>query len=194
VSDKPPIGHTIIWPRSHAMSKEPESKNDTHDTRHDARHEQRQHEHETRAPEPKAAPKAVVAPRDAAADQLKLLVLLATDWLDNDRSHAQEIAALVAGFLAAAGPPSVVDVPLVMLDAAGAVATCTMGNWNGEPDGYTYAWHLDGVPNSGTGATYAVQPDDAGHSLACVVTATNALGSTVAPMSNSVAVPEAPPV
>jgi hypothetical protein len=179
------------------MSKEPESKNDTHDTRHDARHETRheqRHEHETRASEPKAAPRAVAAPRDAAADQLKLLILLATDWLDNDRTHAREIAALVAGFLAAAGPPSVVDVPLVMLDAAGAVATCTMGNWNGEPDSYTYAWHLDGVPNSGTGAMYTVQPEDAGHSLACVVTATNALGSTVAPLSNSVAVPEAPPV
>ena len=165
------------------MSKEPESRNN-HETRHD---------HETRTPEPKAAPKAVAAPRDAAADQLKLLILLATDWLDNDRTHVAEIAALVAGFVAAAGPPTVVDVPYVSLDEAGLVASCTMGNWNGDPDSYAYAWHRDGVVNNGIEATYAVQPDDAGHSLACVVTATNGLGSTIAPMSNSVLVPEAPP-
>jgi hypothetical protein len=170
------------------MSKEPEAKHDTHDTRHETRHD-----HETRTPEPKAAPKAVAAPRDAAADQLKLLILLATDWLDNDRTHVAEIAALVAGFVAAAGPPTVVDVPHVSLDASGAVASCTMGNWNGEPTAYAYAWHLDGVVNNGTGAMYTVQPDDAGHDLACVVTATNGLGSTIAPMSNSVLVPEAPP-
>ena len=162
------------------MSKEPESKHA--DTRYG----------ESRAnPHPRAETKAVATPRDASADQLRLLILLATDWLDNDRTHSGEIAALVAGFLAAAGPPAVVDVPLVMLDATALVASCTMGNWEGEPDSYTYAWHLDGVVNNGTGATYAVQPDDVGHSLACVVTATNQLGSTAAPMSNAIAIPVA---
>ena len=43
------------------------------------------------APQTKAAAK----PRDAADDQLKLLLLLATDWLDGDREHAEEIAELV---------------------------------------------------------------------------------------------------
>ncbi len=41
---------------------------------------------------------------------------------------------------------------------------------------------------SGTGASYVVVAEDAGHSLTCLVTATNALGSTVSPPSNAVSV------
>ena len=126
------------------------------------------------------------APRDAAADQLRLLLLLAADWLNGDRTHAREIAALTAAMTAAQGPPANVDVPVVSL--TGATASCTMGNWTGEPTSYAYAWHLDGVANGATDPTYVVQPEDSGHNLACVVTATNALGATVAPMSNSVAI------
>ena len=126
------------------------------------------------------------APRDAAADQTRLLGLLAADWLNNDRTHSREIAALLASLTYAQGPPVNVDAPAVSL--TGAMASCTMGNWQGEPTSYAYAWHLDGVANGATDATYTVTPEDSGHSLACVVTATNALGSTVAPMSNSVAV------
>jgi len=136
----------------------------------------------THAPAARATP----APRDAAADQARLLILLATDWLNNDRTHAREIAALVAAQVAAVGPPVNVDVPFV--SQAGAMLSCTMGNWLGEPTSYAYAWHQDGVSNSATGATYTVTPGDSGHSLACVVSATNALGTTVAPMSNAVAV------
>ena len=128
-------------------------------------------------------------PRDTGADQTRLLLLLAGDWLNNDRTHAREIAGLVASLTASAGPPVNVDVPHVQ--QAGATLTCTMGNWQGEPTDYAYAWMADGVANSATGATYNVKPEDAGHSLACVVTATNAMGSTVAPMSNAVAIPAA---
>jgi hypothetical protein len=128
------------------------------------------------------------APRDAAADQLRLLLLLAGDWLNNDRTHAAEIGALTAAMVGAQGPPVNVDVPFV--SQTGATLSCTMGNWQGEPTSYAYAWHNDGVAIAGaTSATYAVQPDDSGHNLACVVTATNAQGSTAAPMSNAVAIP-----
>jgi len=147
------------------------------------KNERTDHDRETshRAPAAKAA-----APRDAAADQLRLLLLLATDWLNNDRTHAAEIAALTGAMIGAQGPPVNVDVPLVT--QAGATLSCTMGNWSGEPTAYAYAWHNDGVANGGTGATYGVQPEDSGHNLACVVTATNAQGSTAAPMSNAVAI------
>jgi hypothetical protein len=127
------------------------------------------------------------APRDAAADQLRLLLLLAGDWLNNDRTHAAEIAALTAAMVGAQGPPVNVDVPFV--SQTGGTLSCTMGNWTGEPTSYAYAWHNDGVANGAVDATYTVQPDDSGHSLACVVTATNALGSTIAPMSNAIAIP-----
>jgi hypothetical protein len=130
---------------------------------------------------------AAASPRDAAADQLRLLLLLAADWLNGDRTHAQEIAKLTGALTAAQGPPVNVDVPHV--SQTGSTLSCTMGNWTGEPTGYAYAWHGNGVAIGGaTAATYTVQPGDAGHSLACVVTATNARGSTAAPMSNAVTV------
>ena len=113
-------------------------------------------------------------------------MLLAGDWLNGDRTHAREIAGLVAGLVAAQGPPANVDVPAVT--QTGATLFCTMGNWTGSPTSYAYAWHNDGVANGATNASYTVQPDDSGHSLACVVSATNALGTTDAPMSNSIAV------
>lgn len=172
---------------SHANTHPPQphaSGSSAHPAQQETAAERRQH-----ATDEKAAPDARrgrAAPRDAAADAQKLLLLLVADWLNNDRTHSAEIAKLAASLTAAAGPPVNVDVPYVSL--TGAMASCTMGNWQGEPTSYAYAWHLDGVANGATDATYTVTPDDSGHSLACVVTATNALGSTVAPMSNSVAV------
>jgi hypothetical protein len=86
-------------------------------------------------------------------------------------------------------PPVNRDVPYVAgVGVVGETLSCTMGNWEGEPTGYAYAWTTDGVPNSATGAAYFVPPGDAGHSIACVVTATNAQGSTEAPASNAVAI------
>jgi predicted fused transcriptional regulator/phosphomethylpyrimidine kinase len=63
-----------------------------------------------------------------------------------------------------------------------------MGNWTGEPTSYAYAWQIDGAA-AGTGtADYAVQAGDVGKSATCVVTATNAAGSTAAPPSVGVVV------
>ena len=142
--------------------------------------------HGTHSGTPARANARAAAPRNADTDRLQMLMLLTADWLNNDRTHVREIAGLLASLTATLGPPVNVDVPYASL--SGAVASCTMGNWTGEPTSYAYAWHQDGVANGATDATYAVQPDDSGHSLACVVTATNALGSTAAPMSNSVAI------
>lgn len=142
-------------------------------------------QHGTSASNTKAGAKGA-QPRDAAADQQQLLMWLAADWLNGDRTHSKEIGALLAAMTAAQGPPTVVDVPHAQ--QAGATLTCTMGNWHGEPASYAYAWHMDGVANGGTEATYAVQAGDVGKSASCIVTATNPKGSTAAPMSNSVTV------
>jgi hypothetical protein len=75
------------------------------------------------------------------------------------------------------------------IGAVGATLNCTMGTWDGEPTGYAYDWKRDDVSTSATGAAYIVVGGDAGHSLTCVVTATNAAGSTAAPPSNAVSVP-----
>jgi hypothetical protein len=150
------------------------TKNDTHGA------------HTASTATPKAGAKAA-APRDAAADAQKMLLLLTADWLNGDRTHSAEIASLLASLTAAAGPPVNVDVPYA--SQAGATLNCTMGNWTGEPTAYAYQWFVDGVAREGaSSATYAVQPDVVGHSAACVVTATNANGDTTAPMSNAVTV------
>jgi hypothetical protein len=127
------------------------------------------------------------APKDTAALAQEMLLLLTADWLNNDRTHQARIASLLADVTATLAPPVNRDVPYV--SQSGAQLSCTMGNWDGEPSSYAYAWHNDGVANGATGATYTTKAEDSGHGLACVVTATNALGSTVAPMSNTVAIP-----
>jgi hypothetical protein len=104
----------------------------------------------------------------------------------SDFAKLQELAR-AAGLQV--NPPSVVDVPAVMpLEATvGTALTCTMGNWTGEPSEYLYSWTSNGV-EVGTGASYTAAAGDAGHSLACVVTATNNVGSTTASPSNAVTV------
>jgi hypothetical protein len=90
-------------------------------------------------------------------------------------------------------PPVNVDVPHV--EQVGDTLNCTMGNWEGmqaEPHSYAYAWSLDGTPIPGSGATLPVVAADAGSTATCIVTATNAVGSTAAPPSNGVVV-AAPP-
>jgi hypothetical protein len=139
-------------------------------------------------PDKKSAPTTtgMPAPKDAAALAQEMLLLLTADWLNNDRTHQARIAALLADVTATLAPPVNRDVPYV--SQSGGQLSCTMGNWDGEPSSYAYAWHNDGVANGATGATYTTKAEDSGHGLACVVTATNALGSTVAPMSNTVTV------
>lgn len=85
--------------------------------------------------------------------------------------------------------PVVVDVPHVSgAGMVGEALNCTMGNWEGEPTSYVYQWKADGVTNLGTGPDYVVADTDVGHSITCVVTASNAGGSAEAPPSNAVAV------
>jgi len=81
------------------------------------------------------------------------------------------------------GAPTVVDVPAV--SQAGTTLSSTMGNWTGEPTSYAYVWKLDDTAAGSDAATYEVQAGDVGKSATCVVTATNAAGSTAAPPSNA---------
>jgi hypothetical protein len=81
--------------------------------------------------------------------------------------------------------PVCVDVPFVQGSAAvGAELTCTMGNWGNEPVSYAYAWST-----GSTNGTYVVTEADAGASITCVVSATNAGGTTAAPPSNAIVIP-----
>ena len=60
------------------------------------------------------------------------------------------------------------------------VLTTTDGTWTGTPTSFSYQWKR-GATNIGTNAnTYTLVSADAGTNITCVVTATNATGSTPA--------------
>lgn len=89
--------------------------------------------------------------------------------------------------------PSVVDTPAVTMGGnvvascdVGSTLACTLGNWNGEPTDYWQSWLADSAV-VGNGNSYTVQGGDAGKTICCSVTATNAAGSGNA-LSNSVTV------
>jgi hypothetical protein len=73
---------------------------------------------------------------------------------------------------------------------SGNTLDCTMGEWSGTPTSYAYAWQMDGAPVGSDSATHTVVAGDGGKTATCVVTATNATGSTAAPPSNGVVVTE----
>ncbi len=76
--------------------------------------------------------------------------------------------------------------------APGDTLSCTTGTWAVNPaPTCTYQWLRDGSAiDDATGANYVVQGPDCGHTLSCLVTATNGAGSTNA-TSNDVSVPAA---
>jgi len=85
-----------------------------------------------------------------------------------------------------ADPPANLAVPAVT--QAADVLSCTMGEWDGTPTAYSYQWKLDGTDAGTDASTYTVQAADVGLTATCVVTATNAAGSTAAPPSVGVVV------
>jgi hypothetical protein len=88
------------------------------------------------------------------------------------------------------GPPTdpPVNTAVPNVTQAGTVLTCTMGEWTNKPSSYAYQWQLDGTDAGTDASTYDRQPADVGLTATCVVTATNAIGSTTAPPSNGVVV------
>jgi Carboxypeptidase regulatory-like domain len=87
-------------------------------------------------------------------------------------------------------PPTVSGTPVV-----GSTLTCGLGLWTGKPaPKFTGRWLRDGSPIPGVNTiTYVVQSTDAGHGIACQVTAKNTAGTTSA-TSASLAIPANPPV
>jgi hypothetical protein len=144
--------------------------------------------------EPKAEPKAEVgdegaAPRDTVvtftSQHLSYMEGEVAAFTPEEAQALIDSGAVVAGDASTSAPVNV-DVPHVQ--QAGDVLTCTMGNWIGSPTAYAYAWQGDGGAIGTDANTYTVTPGDAGTTVTCIVTATNANGATAAPPSNGVVV------
>jgi hypothetical protein len=101
-----------------------------------------------------------------------------------DKPSGSNVTEVTYGGPTTPPAPVCIDVPAVTGDAnVGGLLSCTMGNWGNEPTSYAYAWS-----SGGTDSTYTVLAADAGTSISCIVTATNAGGSTAAPPSNAMTI------
>jgi hypothetical protein len=90
--------------------------------------------------------------------------------------------------------PRLVSLPVISGTATeGNTLTVSNGYWLEAPTSYTYQWTRDGANIGGaTSRTFALTDTDGSKSIGCVVTATNANGSTAA-TANSALVGEAEP-
>jgi hypothetical protein len=105
---------------------------------------------------------------------------------------ATEVMAVVADPNTVAAPTNTVA-PLVTGEGTvGNALTTDNGTWTGSPTSYAYQWQADGLNISGaTANTYTPVSGDLNKTIRCVVTATNAGGSTAA-NSNGKVVTNAP--
>lgn len=142
-------------------------------------------------------------------DEPNAVVGTPSGWTKNfDVAHANGrllsfYRALGAGGLAAGtfaipytivtGPPVNTSAPVVSGTASiGSTLACTTGSWSPAATSYAYQWQRDGSDIAGaTGSNYTLVSGDAGHTIRCVVTATNSGGSASA-NSNGIAIPAAP--
>ena len=69
----------------------------------------------------------------------------------------------------------------------GQTITSNTGTWLNSPTSYTYQWQQDGTTNisGATSSSYTILASDIGHTLNCVVTATDSIGNTSASTSST---------
>ena len=102
---------------------------------------------------------------------------LATDQRGEPRGSICDIGAFQIQLPVNTAPPTIAGGP-----ASGSTVTCGDGTWTGDGTlAYTLQWLRDGAPIPGaTAAGYPIAAGDAGHQLACAVTAGSAYGSATA--------------
>jgi hypothetical protein len=125
---------------------------------------------------------------DAASKAMAQGVQTAADGAELEGSQYEPVLGATgeAPPEAPTAPPVNVDVPMV--SQGGSTLNCTMGNWQNVPTSYAYQWKMAGAAIGSNAPTYTVTAGDVGKTATCVVTASNALGSTAAPPSNGVVV------
>lgn len=95
----------------------------------------------------------------------------------------------------APGTPTSTDVPAVGgSPVPGGELTCANGAWTGAPTSYARVWLRDGDVIAGAvGPTYVVVAEDVGTEVSCVVTATNAVGTSAPAASQPVTIDDGLP-
>ena len=111
-------------------------------------------------------------------------------WVDPQppwpgQAHADALVMQSSGILV----PVCTSIPDINGNGGvGDTLSSTMGNWYNDPTGYAYQWLSDGDPVGTDSADYVVKPTDAGKSITCRVTASNAAGSTTAPPGDPIVI------
>lgn len=103
----------------------------------------------------------------------------------------KDVATPTGGGGGGDGPVNTSPPQISGVAAVGETLTCSNGLWSGGPASYTRSWLRDGIDLGTTTTTYVVVAADAGHDLACRVTATNQSGSASA-TSAAVTIPTGP--
>lgn len=122
------------------------------------------------------------------------LVTALNDWLNTRLSN---IITELATYDVGPPPPPITDPPV---NTAAPVVTqvdpnlvSTTGTWDNSPTSYVYQWTKDdGMAIGGNYMNYPITFADVGSTITCTVTATNNIGSTTGPPSNSVIVTSPP--
>ena len=101
--------------------------------------------------------------------------------------HLQdEMAVIIDADIPPVDAPTVIDAPFI--SQAGAVLSCTLGNWNGQPTARVYQWVVAGVVVGTNSSTYTRVAGDVGKLAVCNMVATNGAGSSAAVQSNQITV------
>lgn len=105
----------------------------------------------------------------------------------SDYANARAKIDTLQSRLAPLVAPLMVGAPVVTgVGQAGNTLSCSTGVWDHAPSSYAYQWK-SAAANVGTNVpTYVPVAGDVTKSITCVVTATNAMGSTAASPSNGI--------
>jgi len=98
-------------------------------------------------------------------------------------SNAIAIPAAITAAPTNTVPPAITGTP-----AVGQLLSCSTGTWTQSPTSFAYEWQSEAVPIGVTTPTWTVTVGESGSMIRCMVTATNAIGSSGQVASNPVTI------
>ena len=112
-------------------------------------------------------------------------VVTATNALGSSSATSNTITADTYAAPVNSSPPFISGTTTI-----GSVLTSTLGGWLNSPTSYAFQWNRNGSPiASATTSSYTLVQADSASAITCVVTATNAFGSSAPSTSNTLTTP-----